>query len=134
MAAPDLDFGVVKQRLIAERFGPAIGQITVYMNKGDEALGLSQYLMSGLRFGKLATQDLGENEQEIFGQIKNVYFVNVEDVSSFVGHSYFIKNSGVLSDIAITVNKGLRPGVEGRPLSQDRFNFWTLPKGYPNRK
>ena len=31
MAAPDLDFSVVRQRLIAEGFGASIGQITVYM-------------------------------------------------------------------------------------------------------
>ena len=87
LAAPDLDFGVVTQRLIAEKFGPAIGQITVYMNQGDEALGLSQFLMSGSRFGKLAISDLGENEKIVFKRMKNVNFITVEGVSSFVGHS-----------------------------------------------
>ncbi|MDP3960991.1 MAG: alpha/beta hydrolase, partial [Pseudorhodobacter sp.] len=31
LAAPDLDFGVMRQRLIAERFGAAFGQVTVYL-------------------------------------------------------------------------------------------------------
>ena len=29
MAAPDLDFGVMTQRLMAEKFGTAIGRITI---------------------------------------------------------------------------------------------------------
>ncbi len=132
LAAPDLDFGVVQQRLIAEKFGPAIGQITVYMNQGDEALGLSQYLMAGLRFGKLAKNDLGENDKKIFKRIKNVNFINVEGVSSFVGHSYYREHPGVLSDIAIVIRNRLKPGDPGRPLIHDQINFWTLPADYPN--
>ena len=73
LAAPDLDFGVVRQRLIAEKFGPAFGQITVYMNQSDGALGFSQYLMSGLRFGKLAKNDLNDNDKQILGRINNVH-------------------------------------------------------------
>lgn len=131
LAAPDLDFGIVTQRLIAEKFGPAIGQITVYMNQDDGALGLSQYLMSGLRFGKLAKKDLAENEQKIFEQVKNVNFINVEGVSSFLGHSYYRVHPGVLSDIVITIRDRLVPGDPARPLIHDQFNFWILPEGYP---
>jgi len=131
LAAPDLDFGVVRQRLVAEKFGPAIGQITVYMNRGDEALSLSQFLMSGLRFGKLAKTDLQENDRKIFKHVKNVNFINVEGVSSFVGHSYYRDHPGVLSDIAIIIRDRLKPGEAGRPLRHDSINFWILPKGYP---
>ena len=46
LAAPDLDYGVVTQRLIAEKFGPAFGQITIYMNEEDSALGIAQTLMT----------------------------------------------------------------------------------------
>ena len=59
LAAPDLDFGVVRQRLIAERFGPAFGRITVYMNPGDDVLALAQMVMAGQRFGRLSFEDLG---------------------------------------------------------------------------
>ncbi len=131
LAAPDLDFGVVRQRLIAEKFGPAIGQITVYMNQGDGALGLSQFLMDGLRFGKLAKNDLNEDDKKIFAQVKNVNFINVEGVSGFLGHAYYREHPGVLSDIAITIGARLAPGDPGRPLVHDLINFWTLPKDYP---
>ena len=131
LAAPDLDFGVVRQRLIAERFGLAFGQITVYMNQDDGALSLSQWLMTGLRFGKLAQDDLSDSDKVIFQQVKNVNFVNVEGINSFLGHSYYRNHPGVLSDIAILVRQNLKPGAEGRPLIHQQINFWTLPEDYP---
>jgi esterase/lipase superfamily enzyme len=131
LAAPDLDFGVVRQRLIAEKFGLAIGQLTVYMNQDDGALGLSQYLMAGLRFGKLSQYDLDDSDKVIFQEVKNVSFVSVEGVSSFLGHSYYKNHPGVLSDIAILVRQNLKPGDEGRPLIHQQINFWTLPENYP---
>jgi esterase/lipase superfamily enzyme len=131
LAAPDLDFGVVRQRLIAEKFGLAFGQITVYMNQDDGALGLSQWLMTGLRFGKLAQDDLSESDKIIFEQVKNVNFVSVEGIRSFIGHSYYKNHPGVLSDIAILVRQNLKPGDEGRPLVHEQINFWTLPENYP---
>jgi esterase/lipase superfamily enzyme len=132
LAAPDLDFGVVRQRLFAEKFGPAIGQITVYMNSGDEALSISQYLSSGLRFGKLGESDLFETDKQIFEQVKNVNFITVEGVRGVFGHNYYRTHPGVLSDIAIIVQKAANPGDTARPLQHDRYNFWTLQKDYPS--
>lgn len=131
LAAPDLDFGVVRQRLMAEQFGPAIGQITVYMNPDDEALGISHYLMSGIRFGKLAETDLEEIDKRIFVRTRNVNFIEIEGVAGFIGHGYYRDHPGVLSDIAIVTRERLRPGEEGRPLIHDQINFWTLPARYP---
>lgn len=132
LAAPDLDFGVVRQRLAAERFGPALGQITVYMNRSDQALGISQFLMSGLRFGKLSVDDMGESDKEFFSRVKNVAFVNVDGVSGLLGHSYYRQNPGVLSDIIIAIRDQLAPGDPGRPLIYEGINFWRLPKNYPS--
>jgi len=130
LAAPDLDFGVVRQRLIAERFGPAIGQVTVYMNQSDGALGFAQFLMAGLRFGRLAHENLGEAEREIFNRVRNVNFVSVEGVSGFVGHSYFREHAGALSDIAMAIRHKAKPGDANRPLVSDGGNFWILGKDY----
>ncbi len=130
LAAPDMDFSVVGQRLIAEKFGPAIGQITVYMNGGDSALSFSQFLMSGLRFGRLNSDALTTQEREIFTRVKNVSFINVKGVSSFFGHDYYRTHAGVLSDIAVTIRQNTQPGTESRPLILDRGNFWILPKDY----
>jgi len=131
LAAPDLDFGVVRQRLMAEKFGLAFSQLTVYMNQDDSALNLSQWLMAGLRFGKLSHEDLSDSDKAIFQQVKNVNFVGVEGVKSFFGHNYYKNHPGVLSDIAILVRQNLKPGEAGRPLIHEEINFWTLPENYP---
>jgi esterase/lipase superfamily enzyme len=130
LAAPDLDFGVVSQRLIAEKFGLAFNQITVYINKDDSALNISQYLMSGTRFGRIGSKDLSENEKKVFARVKNVNFINVEDVSGLIGHAYFRKNPGVLSDISIILNNSSFPGGKKRPLENISGNFWLLKNDY----
>lgn len=130
LAAPDLDFGVARQRLIAEKLGPAFGQITVYMNRNDGALGISQFLMSGLRFGRLDHDSLETQEREIFASVKNVNFISVEGVSGFFGHSYYRTHPGVLSDIAVAIRQRAAPGSLQRPLITDTGNFWILPKDY----
>lgn len=130
LAAPDMDFGVVSQRLIAEKIGPAFGQISVYMNKNDGALGISQKLMSGLRFGRAQSDSLTDDEREIFARVKNVNFINVEGVSGFFGHSYFRSHPGVLSDIAVVIKEKTPPGTSKRPLNQLNDNFWALTEDY----
>lgn len=131
LAAPDLDFGIVTQRLIAERLGPSMGQITIYLNQSDEALGLSQFIMSGSRIGKLKFSDLKENEKAVFEAAENVNFITVKGVTSFLGHGYYREHPGVLSDISIAIHQRQRPGDPGRPLIHDQVNFWTLPENYP---
>ena len=130
MAAPDLDYGVVTQRLIAEKFGPAIGQITIYMNEGDSALGIAQTLMKGIRFGKLTAQKQSEREAAIFRNIRNVSFVNVKGVKGFLGHGYFKNHPGALSDVVTVITTSAKPGSAERPLTNIESNFWSLDRSY----
>ncbi len=131
MAAPDLDFSVVRQRLIAEGFGASVGQITVYMNRGDTALGISQRLMAGQRLGKLISGDLKPAEREIFEEVKTVNFINVEGVRGLTGHAYYRTNRNVLSDIATIIRQSAVPGSPSRPLDRIDGNFWNMPSEYP---
>jgi len=131
LAAPDLDFGIVRQRLIAERFGPAIGHISVYVNPGDGALRFSQRLATGTRFGRLTVDDLNESDRRVFEKIRNVSFIEIENPGGGIGHSYFRDNPSVLSDIAISVMNNVPPGHEKRPLEFVGINFWLLKDGYP---
>lgn len=131
MAAPDLDFAVVRQRLIAEGFGAAIGQITVYMNRGDTALGIAQRLMAGQRFGRLGQSSLKKADRDIFSEVKTVSFVNVDGVKGLTGHAYYRTNRNVLSDIAKIITQSARPGSAARPLRRIDGNFWNMPVGYP---
>ncbi len=131
LAAPDLDFDVVRQRLMAEKVGPAFGQITVYTTETDKALNVSQTLMSGTRFGRIRVTDLSEREQAIFSVVKNVAFIDVHGTRSFVGHAYFLNNPSTSSDIIRVINTGDKPGSPGRPLSHRMLNFWEMPVAYP---
>ncbi len=87
--------------------------------------------MSGTRFGRLDSEDLGENESQIFSQVINVNIINAVGKTSFIGHSYFRDNPGVSSDLAILIRDGSRPGDAERPLIHRELNFWDLPAGYP---
>jgi esterase/lipase superfamily enzyme len=126
LAAPDLDFSVVRQRLIAERFGPAFGRITVYMNPDDSALGFAQLLMAGTRFGRLSYDQLGEAEREIFRRIRNVHFINVSAVTAQSSHGYFRQNPEVLADMAKVITTGADPDSPARNLVHAEANFWRL--------
>lgn len=132
LAAPDLDFDVVRQRLMAEKIGTAFGQITVYTTDADKALGVSQTLMSGTRFGRINASDLGEQEQAIFNVVKNVSFINVQGVGGFIGHAYYLSNPSTSSDIIRVINTGSKPGDAERPLTHQLLNFWEMPVEYPN--
>jgi len=131
LAAPDLDFDVVRQRLMAEKVGPAFGQITVYTTETDKALNVSRTLMSGTRFGRIRVTDLSEREQAIFSVVKNVAFIDVHGTRSFVGHAYFLNNPSTSSDIIRVINTGDKPGSPGRPLFHRMLNFWEMPVAYP---
>lgn len=132
MAAPDLDFGIVRQRLMAEMIGPAFGQITVYTTDGDKALGIAQTLMSGTRFGQIRASDLGEQERSIFTAVKNVSFIDVRGVQSFIGHAYYLNNPSTSSDIIRVINNRTIPGNPKRPLTHKTLNFWEMPVNYPS--
>jgi len=132
LAAPDLDLDVVRQRLMAEKFGPAIGQITIYTTQADKALGVSQTLMGGTRFGRVQSEDFSEAERAIFTEVTNVNIINVQGVSSFVGHGYFHSSPAASSDLILILRGGNKPGDPERPLEHQRLNFWELPKNYPN--
>lgn len=130
LAAPDLDFGIITQRLMTEQFALAFDQITIYTSQGDSALGFSQKLMSGLRFGRLLSGDVNENEKNIFTAAGNVQLINVPKSKGFIGHDYFKSNPAVSSDIIQLVKYKARPGTTLRPLESFGDNFWGLDKNY----
>lgn len=130
-AAPDLDFGVVRQRLAAENAAAAIGQVYVYINPNDGALGLAQTLATGTRIGRLSPDELTDREWAELGEISNVNFINVEDAGGRLGHSYFRDNPAVLSEMVLILRSGALPGSAERPLDRVRAQFWSLHRNYP---
>lgn len=131
LAAPDLDFGVMTQRLMAEKFGTAIGRITIYTTQSDIALAFAQQLMTGKRFGAITASDLTENQKQIFKTVGNVHIVTVGQDSEFIGHAYFHKDPAVSSDLIRLITTDAEPGSQQRPLKHSDGNFWQLPANYP---
>lgn len=130
LAAPDLDFGIIKQRLMAEQFGPAFGKITIYTSQEDSALGISQWITNGLSFGRLNTKDVNVNEQNIFNSVGNVSLIKVPKSGSFIGHDYFHSNPAVSSDLINLILYKAAPGSKERPLKNLENNFWSLDSDY----
>jgi esterase/lipase superfamily enzyme len=132
LAAPDIDLGVMRQRLIAEKFGVAIGQITIYTAQTDTALSTSESIMTGSRLGRLESEDIGKTEKAIFASINNVNFINVIDVRSFISHAYYLDSPSASSDLIRVLRNSSTPGSMDRPLTHKQLNFWEIPPDYPN--
>lgn len=130
LAAPDLDVGIVRQRLLSERFSEGFEQVNVYVNPKDQALAYAALLTQGARFGRLDAEDFAPGELASLRRVGLIHFIRVEGVSG-VGHSYFRDNPGVMSDIALTLLTRAFPGGTLRPLEFDQENIWTLHPAYP---
>ena len=130
LAAPDLDFGIIKQRLMAEQFGPAFGKISIYTSQEDSALGISSWLTNSLSFGRLNTKDVNVNERNIFNSVGNVSLIKVPKSGSFIGHDYFHSNPAVSSDLINLLLYKAAPGSKERPLKKLENNFWSLDSDY----
>lgn len=134
LAAPDLDFGIIKQRLMAEQFGAAFGQITIYTSQKDSALGLSEWLTNTLSFGRLRENDINLNERNIFNAVGNVSLIKTPESKSFIGHDYFHSNPAVSSDLINLIWHSASPGSKERPLKRIENNFWLLDSDYLIKK
>ena len=102
LAAPDLDLSVVSQRMVAERIGLAIDEITLYSSPADKAIGIAERLFASPR-GRLGTLDISEiseTEAKILeANAERITVVNFKGEAQGYGHSYFRTNPAVSSDL-----------------------------------
>jgi esterase/lipase superfamily enzyme len=133
LAAPDLDFEVVSQRIGAERLHLVPERLTIYLHPGDKAIGIAQWLFDSFRrLGELEAADLTPQQQAGLKLMPELQMVNCRLKTDFIGHAYFIDNPSVFSDLILVLRDDRDPGVEnGRPLVEERSGFWTLWEGYP---
>lgn len=136
LAAPDLDVGVVRQRLAAELLGHGIDAITLYNSPADDAIGLAQTLFNSPRgrLGNIDDTKISAREWDNLEQHeKHTMLIRFEGgVSDKYGHSYFRTNPGVSSDLILLLRYGLPPGIPERPLVRIGPGFWRIPPDYPN--
>ncbi|MEM8578106.1 MAG: alpha/beta hydrolase [Pseudomonadota bacterium] len=132
LAAPDLDTGIVRQRLVAERFSEAFEQVNAYINPRDGALRLSSFLTRSDRFGALNAEDVKPGEIALLRKEGLVHFIRVEgEVGGRFGHTYFRDNPAVLSDIVLALRTRAFPGGTLRPLDEGEDGIWQLHPNYP---
>ncbi|MEL7256768.1 MAG: alpha/beta hydrolase [Pseudomonadota bacterium] len=131
LAAADLDVGVTRQRLVAERFADGFEQINIYTNPQDGALRLSRLIGNVTRLGGVDPEKLSERELNDLKGTGNVNIIMVESGSVQLGHAYFRENPAVLSDIVLALRTRAMPGTRFRPLEPVAGNIWSLHQNYP---
>lgn len=131
MAAPDLDVGVARQRLLAEHFAEGFDHINIYVNPNDEALRLSSIIGDVVRLGNVSVDSFRMKDIDSLTSAGNISFIVVEQAGGRLGHSYFRENPAVLSDIVLTLRSRQAPGTAFRPLEIAEGNMWVLHPNYP---
>ncbi len=131
LAAPDLDVGVVRQRLVSERFSEAFEQVNIYVNPDDVALRLSSFLTKYPRIGAAENEDFKPGEVQSLRKQELIHIIRVEETASGDSHSYFRGNPAVLSDIVLALRTRAFPGGILRPLEEDADAIWRLHPNYP---
>lgn len=132
LAAPDLDFEVVGQRIAADRLHLVPEQFTIYLSEDDRAIRLSSWLFaSARRLGQATLGDFTPAAQESLAEFPEIDLVDVDVDDGFLGHGYFISNPAVLSDLILVYRDGRLPGAEhGRPMTREGSGFWKLTDSY----
>ena len=131
LAAPDLDTGLVRQRLSSERFSEAFEQVNIYVNPDDLALRLSSFITKYPRIGAAEEEGFRPGELEDLRKQGLVHFIRVENAGGSESHSYFRSNPAVLSDIVLALRTRAFPGGTLRPLEPDPDTIWRLHPNYP---
>ena len=121
------------RRVIGEHIGQGIDQLTIYVSKGDKAIGLAQWLFGSLRrLGQVRPTDLSAQDLQTLKRVKNVSFVDREGTRGFIGHAYFHSDPATSSDVILTLRDDYEPGADnGRPLRATGPSFWLIPDDYP---
>ena len=132
IAAADIDWQVFQQRVSTERLVMALDTIVFYLSQEDRAIGLSRWLFASMnRIGKLDISDIAPEVREILSRSDQVQVIDANVNTGFLGHSYFITNPAVLSDLILILRDGKGPGPEkGRPLEREDGGFWAITDSY----
>lgn len=134
IAAADIDADVFQQRFSAEWLVMPMDTIIFYLSQGDRAIGLSRWLFASLnRIGKLRFSDLSPESRKKILMTDRIQVIDSKVDTDLLGHSYFIDNPAVLSDLILVLRDKKGPGAEkGRPLEREEGKFWTITDSYPN--
>jgi esterase/lipase superfamily enzyme len=135
LAAPDIDLSVAQQRFRPDRVYRIIDRMTIYVTPEDRALGIAEFLFRSLtRLGATTGEDLTPEQVEALRSDRlalDPIEVKVKQKGAH-GHTYWIDNPAVLSDVILILRDDLPPGVgHGRPLNRAESGLWEIYDGYP---
>lgn len=138
IAAPDINIEVAMQRTEREGTRWAAERWTTYTSSGDKAIGISEWLFGGGRFGKVDYDNVDRMVRTWMDNFAHMESANRDAVIQYQGkrggshgHDYFRTNPAVSSDLVLTVRFGRQPGAEnGRPLEHVDALFWRINDDY----
>ena len=146
LMSPDLDLDVSIAKLFSIESDPDLPyrnapnprfvfphptlRLTVYTSEGDKALSFAEFLMGSLRrMGRVKQSTLDKEDLDKSRAIAGwATFIEVTETTGFIGHSYFVSDPAVSSDLVALIRYGLEPGDPGRPLEELSRPFWKIPR------
>ena len=144
LLSPDLDLDVATAKLFSIESDPDLPygkapnprlvfpypklRLTIYHSEGDKALSVAEYLMGSVRrMGRLNRALLTKEQLAASrGFASFAAAIEVTDTFDFIGHSYFVSDPAVSSDLIALIRYGLEPGDPGRPLEEISKPFWKI--------
>jgi esterase/lipase superfamily enzyme len=129
LSDPDIPYGSAPNpKVVLERM-PGL-HVTLYVSPEDKALATSGWLFGSLvRLGRIDAAMFTPQQFEYERRLGMVDVIQVQGKTDLFGHSYFVSNPGVSSDLIALLRYGLRPNDPGRPLEEVRKPFWRIPAG-----
>ena len=136
LAAPDLDYEVVLQRVVSEFLVSGVEKATVYTSPADKAIKISEWLYGSVaRMGHLESNvvksKLTEEQMASIEENSTVKFIEFIGKGDTVGHGYFSSSAAVSSDLIALINTGAKAGSAERPLIRRASIYWVIDDGYP---
>lgn len=145
--APDIDLDVASSKLFAWVSDPDLAfgskstpsalpsqgsmHLTVYSSPRDEALKASTLISgSALRLGQLAVGNLPSDRSEAASRWAGshmgglVDFVEYSGGSGFIGHSYFLSDATIKTDLVALIRDRAKAGDPRRQLVEIKRPFW----------
>jgi len=138
IAAPDINLEVSLQRTEREGTRWTAERWTTYTSPRDKAIGISEWLFAGGRFGKAGYDNMDDMARMWAENLARVDSSSRDSLIQYEGrsggahgHNYFRSNPAVASDLVLTVRYGRSPGAEnGRPLEHIDGLFWKIDDNY----
>lgn len=126
LSDPDIPYGKTANPRLALKPSPDF-KLTVYVSPDDKALAASSILMGSImRLGRIQAETLPPH---VIDQIRKLGLFDViqfRGKADSFGHSYFVSNPHVSSDIVALLRYRLRPNEPGRPLDEIQRPFWRV--------